>query len=60
MASKKANPYAKRLGQLAKIIAKTKPAKIHDPLFAVFVIVAATGDAERAGRVLDWMYGDES
>ena len=57
MASKRLNPYAKRLAQLTKAIAKTKPAKLHRPLFDVFVVVAATGDATRAAKVVDWMYG---
>jgi hypothetical protein len=54
---KQVNPYAKRAAQLVKTIAKTKPSRLHAPLFELFVIVAATGDAERAGQLLDWMYG---
>ncbi|WP_224240961.1 protein kinase family protein [Hyalangium gracile] len=57
MASKKVSPYAKRLAGLAKTIAKAKPEKLHPLLFDAFVVVAATGDAKRAARVLDWMYG---
>jgi hypothetical protein len=54
---KKSNPYATRLAKLAKTIAKTRPEKLHPPLFGVFVVVAAAGDVPRARRVLEWMYG---
>ncbi len=56
-ARKTANPYAARLAHGAKTIAKARAEKLHAPLFDVFIVVAAAGDARRASGVLDWMYG---
>lgn len=54
---KKANPYASTLASVARTIAKSKPNKLHAPLFEAFVVFAAAGDRTRASTVLDWMYG---
>jgi hypothetical protein len=46
-----------QLAAVAKKLAKTKPDKAYPLLFEAFTIVAAAGDAARAGEILGWMHG---